>query len=201
MVRKRDGAAARRIREPGIAHVDQEIHPRADCLARVFVRRDGIRERAQLIGGMIRVDANVIGLAGLENTRAEFIKPRIILRRFNLIDGSAFGVWLDAGLALRVFGRREQIHVHGHFAVGNVEIEVDQFRLSSFKGELEPLEAFHESRHSDRRRRRAHRGARRSSHKSSVRTRRVVRLCQVSFGMAEIAAGLGARTHECGENQ
>ena len=71
--------------------------------------------------------ADVIGLAGLQNARTEFVKARIILRRFDLIDGSAFGVRLHIFPAAIVFAECKEINVEGHFAVGNVEHEIDQF--------------------------------------------------------------------------
>src|SRR5689334_12086249 len=96
---KGDGTAARRVRKPRITHINEEVHTGTDSLLRIFVWGHRVGERAQLVRRMIRMNTDVIGLTGLDNASAEFVQTGIVLRRFNFIDGSAFGVWLQiAGL-------------------------------------------------------------------------------------------------------
>ena len=137
MVRKAMASAARSIRKPGVAHVDQEVHTRAHGQVRIGVRRDREVRGMELVGGMVTGHAHVVLLARLQDAGAELIESGIILGGLDLVDKLA-GVKGD----YIVFAELEDIHVERHIAIGDVEGEVDQARLGFLKGELEPLEAF-----------------------------------------------------------
>src|SRR4051812_9740329 len=81
----RDCASARRIREPAIPHVDQEIHARAHSFMRIFIWRHIVKIGMQLIGWMIRGYAYVVLLSGLKDAGTELVEPRIILSGFDLV--------------------------------------------------------------------------------------------------------------------
>ena len=132
-----DGSAARGVRKPGVAHVDQEVHAGAHGQVRIGVRRDREVRGVELVGGVVAGHADVVLLARLQDAGAEFVEAGIILGGFYLVDKFA-GVEGD----YVVFAELEDIDVERHVAIGNVEGEVDQARLCFLKGELEPLEAF-----------------------------------------------------------
>ena len=56
-----DGSAARGVGEPGVSHVDQEVHAGADGLVRVRVGRDGEVGGVELVGGMVSGYPDVVG--------------------------------------------------------------------------------------------------------------------------------------------
>ena len=135
-----NGAAARSVGEPCVAHVDEEIHAGAHGLVRVLAGRHVVLIGVQLVGRMVRGYAHIIFLAGLENAGAEFVKSGIVLRSFNLIREFALVVGNHIRLAVRVFAHLEDVHVQGHVAIGHVQHEVDQLGLFPAKGKVEPLE-------------------------------------------------------------
>ena len=81
-----DCAPAGCIREPGVAHVDQEVHAGAHRLVRIFIRRHGVLIRVQLISRVICRHPHVIFLPRLKNAGAELVEAGIILGRLDLIN-------------------------------------------------------------------------------------------------------------------
>ena len=123
---QRDCAAARRVREPRVSHVDQEIHARAHRLVRIFVRRHAVFVGVQLIRGMIGGNPHVVLVAGLKDAGAELVKSRIILGRLNLVDELSVGEWDHIRLSLRVLAYLEDVHVERDVAIRHIQHKVDQ---------------------------------------------------------------------------
>ena len=117
---QRHRPAARRVREPRIAHVDDEIHARTHCLPRVTIGWEGIIVHAQLIGRMVGGDTDVIRRTRLQNARAEFVQPGIILRGLDLVNELAVVVRDHAALPLPL-RRLKNLHIQRNVAVGDAE--------------------------------------------------------------------------------
>ena len=90
-----DGSSARGVGEPGVSHVDQEVHAGADGLVRVSVRRDREVGGVELVGGVVSGYPDVVVLAGLEDAGAEFVEAGVVLGGFYLVDEFSF---VDRGL-------------------------------------------------------------------------------------------------------
>ena len=79
--------------------------------------------------------------ARLQDAGAEFVKPGIILRRFDLIDKLPIAIRHNVLLPSRVLGELEDVHVKRHVAVSNVKDKVGEPWFRPLVSEFEPLKA------------------------------------------------------------
>ena len=135
-----DRSPAGCIGEPGVAHVDQEVHACAHRIVWIFIRRQGILIRMQLISRVIRRHPHVIFLPRLKNAGAELVEARIILGRLNLINKLSVVEWDHIRLSVGVLARPEDLHVERYVAIRHIQHEVNQPGLRLVEGEPEPLE-------------------------------------------------------------
>jgi len=136
---QRDRAPPRRVRQPTVAHIYQEIHPRTHSQVRIEIRRNRILICMKLERGVIGGHAHVVFLPRLKNAGAELVEAGIILGCLNLIDKLTGSEWNHIRLSGRVLAQLKNIHVQRNIAVRDVEDEVNQARLLFAESELEPL--------------------------------------------------------------
>ena len=100
------GSAARGVGEPGVSHVDQEVHAGADGQMRISVWGDRELRGVELVGGVVSGYPDVVVMVGLEDAGAEFVQAGVVLRGFDLVDEFSFVVGDDV-----VFAKLENVHI------------------------------------------------------------------------------------------